>query len=156
VSYACIMELWMMVLIGLAFHGKDGLSRWLAHVLLMNAIICQAFKRFISRRRPFQFLPPRAFLLTLGPSQQRSSSFPSRVVVLGTSITYAILYYESGMGLGAIMGITIGAYFLTSLSRMHLGFNYPSDCILSLPVAALLIGGAHLLRSIEGTVFKCQ
>jgi hypothetical protein len=37
------------------------------------------------------------------------------------------------------------AFFLCSFARMHLGYNYPSDCILSLPIAYLTIGFAHLV-----------
>lgn len=46
-------------------------------------------------------------------------------------------------------------YLVTSFARMHLGFNYPSDCILSLPVIIVVIGAAHILREIE-SAFGCQ
>lgn len=92
--------------------------------------------------------------MNIGPSQQRSSSFTSRVVVTGTTITYAILYWHQ-YSVGAIIGFTILTYVLTSLSRMHLGFNYPSDCILSLPVILLIIGASHGLHLLESSAFGC-
>ncbi len=49
ISYSCLLELWIIITIGLAFHSKDSLSRWLAHVLLMNVLVGQAIKRFVAR-----------------------------------------------------------------------------------------------------------
>ena len=92
--------------------------------------------------------------MNIGPSQQRSSSFTSRVVVTGTTIAYALLYWHQ-YNVWAIIGFTLLTYLLTSLSRMHLGFNYPSDCILSLPVILLIIGASHFLNSIESNAFGC-
>ena len=41
------------------------------------------------------------------------------------------------------------AYLLTSFSRVHLGYTYPSDCIMTLPIAILVILCTHLIRLIE-------
>lgn len=51
--------------------------------------------------------------------------------------------------------MTFAAFLLTSLSRMHLGFNYPSDCLLTLPLSILTIAGSLVLRLCEGS-FGCK
>ena len=38
---------------------------------------------------------------------------------------------------------------------MHLGYNYPSDCILSLPIAYLAIGFAHLVTFLSINISGC-
>jgi hypothetical protein len=42
------------------------------------------------------------------------------------------------------------AYLVTSFSRVHLGYTYPSDCIITLPIAILVILCTHLVRLLEG------
>ena len=42
------------------------------------------------------------------------------------------------------------AYLVTSFSRIHLGYTYPSDCIITLPIAILVILFTHLVRLLEG------
>lgn len=102
------------------------------HMILMNVIVAQTFKRFIYRRRPFVFQPPRAYSLT----NERSSSFPSRVVIAAPTMIMALLTSKEivQMQIGYVILIAFGAYLLATFARVHLGSCYPSDCVLSLPI----------------------
>lgn len=143
ISYAFNMELWVLYMLWLAFDGQDGVSRYIAHMILMNVLIGQSFKRFFLRKRPYQFQPPRAFLLRIGPTYERSSSFPSRVVLLGTTMVYLELSEFTEVGNWGIIGFTLLSFLMTSIARVHMGSNYPSDCLLSLPIALLVIVAYH-------------
>ena len=52
-SYASGMELQIVFMLALSLNSHDSLSKWIAHVLLMNCLIGQTIKRFIFRKRPF-------------------------------------------------------------------------------------------------------
>ncbi|TNV85452.1 hypothetical protein FGO68_gene4190 [Halteria grandinella] len=112
-------------------------------ILGLNAIVGQGFKRFIWRKRPYQFQPPRAFLLEVAIQQQRSSSFTSRVVTTGTTMAYALLMHSRNMtllSLWAIALLVLAIYLATSVSRVHFGLIYPSDCLLSLiPIVLIML-----------------
>lgn len=66
ISYACNMELLILLMLWLSLNSYDGLAWQIGVVLSLNALIGQAFKRFVHRKRPHQFQPPRAFLLEVG------------------------------------------------------------------------------------------
>jgi hypothetical protein len=72
------------------------------------------------------------------------------VVLTGTTMVYALtLYlYEFEAHWVSIL-FALLAYLVTSFSRMHLGYTYPSDCIITLPIAILVILFTHLVRFLE-------
>lgn len=56
---------------------------------------------------------------------------------------------NGGIAFGYVILIALGSYLLASLARVHLGSCYPSDCILSLPVALVVIAAAYGIRALE-------
>jgi len=72
----------------------------------------------------------------------------------GTSIGYSLgLWYHDFRFLSGLLYGTIG-FLLTSFSRIHLGYQYPSDCLLTLPISILVISASHLLRLLD-PLFGC-
>jgi len=73
------------------------------------------------------------------------------VVLTGTTMIYALTLYLYGFE-AHWMSILFAllAYLVTSFSRVHLGYTYPSDCIITLPIAILVILCTHLVRLLEG------
>ena len=118
----------------LLFNNEDSLAMFLTHFMLVNCLFTQVFKRFIFRKRPFAFQPPRAFSV-VGP---RSSSLPSRAVVLASSMIFA-LTLEQTYNVWTAIGASLGTYLCLFFARVHLGGAYPSDCILSFPLAIINI-----------------
>ena len=92
--------------------------------------------------------------MTAGPSWQRSSSLPSRVVLIGTTMIYAITYLYNPFWKAVLWSLL--AFFVCSFSRVHLGYNYPSDCVMTLPIAILTTGFAHLMIIMYSLLSCCQ
>jgi hypothetical protein len=119
-------------------------------------------KRFIYRKRPSAFQPPRS----LGGNKSiKSSSLPSRVVVAATTMTYVILSMKNWHGIDTPKQIvpevwlqscyTLLAWFVVSFFRVHLGDVYPSDCLISLGPIILILGGMELTLAANGGLASC-
>jgi len=77
------------------------------------------------------------------------------VVLAGTSLTFAILFEGSDIAIYWQILITLGAFLATSFARMHLGYNYPSDCLLTLPLSVIVVALSLTLGLTEGA-FGCN
>ncbi len=84
-------------------------------------------------------------------TNERSSSLPSRVVVVGPCMLFGVLTSSEVVDLQVWITIlaVIGLVLISSFARVHMGSCYPSDCILSMPLIPLVIGFANLLRLID-------
>lgn len=146
-NFVCTYELWIIVTLCLAIFQQDAPSRILNYFLLLNVLTVQSFKRFISRKRPGNLTQPRANSIL----KDTSSSLPSRVVVLATTLTFALLSVDSWQNsmarlnstnyLIAIIAQTV-MFFVASFLKVNLGSCYPSDCIFS-AFAILIIYSVH-------------
>ena len=118
-------------------------------------------KRFIFRKRPSAFQPPRS----LGGSGLRGSSLPSRVVVTFTTMTYVYLSLKNWNGITddtplisqkwLLWCLTIGAWIVISFFRVNLGDVYPSDCLISIVPILVIIGGMNLTYYAKGGLPGC-
>jgi hypothetical protein len=91
-------------------------------------------------------------------THERSSSFPSRIVVTTTTLVFGIMtafQEENRFSWTAIIFTTLAAYVVTSFARIHLGSCYPSDCLASLPLILIVLGLSLLLWYID-KFFGCE
>lgn len=89
---------------------------------------------------------------------------PSSMVISSTTFMYVVFATDSWIlnleGLNdvsvfsAIM-IAVLTYVVVSLAKIHLGQNYPSDCILSLPPVLVVIGLFYLVQWVDGLTNLC-
>ncbi len=140
-------EVLVIVPYALVFGGLDGLGLEMASALMITQVICAFLKRFVWRTRPY-----RQFA---GAKQEDGfrakkvvprfgSSFPC------TSVCYSVTF--------AYMGVYAAKYFvpsncyfwwlpfppllmtpITAFSRVSLGLNYPSDCLLGTLISTMLM-----------------
>lgn len=69
-------------------------------------------------------------------------------------MAYAVLMHTRGYTLLPIWGIlliTLGVYLVTSVSRVHFGLIYPSDCILSLAPIMMIVLIWTAIQSLSST-----
>lgn len=95
-------------------------------------------------------MPPRSEQLF----KSTSSSFPSRTVVLSTTIIFVALSTKNWNNSLAFMNdikffltvlFTLLTYVTLSLTRIYLGGSFPSDCLLSLGPITLVLAFHYLL-----------
>eukprot|EP00347_Sterkiella_histriomuscorum_P013222 403365542 len=146
--------MWGLIICYLSLAQYDKEARLLTHILMLNCLIGQFFKRFFYRKRPFFYQPARAFSLTV----QRSSSTPSRVVMVGTTMMYSVARCanESDQMHYFMCILTAAVAFLILMwMRSHLGSCYPSDCLLAIVPIALIIGFSELINATD-YIYGCQ
>eukprot|EP00743_Colponemidia_sp_Colp-15_P004996 GILK01005382.1.p1 GENE.GILK01005382.1~~GILK01005382.1.p1 ORF type:complete len:449 (-),score=40.32 GILK01005382.1:118-1281(-) len=132
-----LVTLWTTIEVGfvapLFFYtvGHDALAGWFSALAFTTAIFTQIPKRFIYRKRPYLWMPPRALMCR----NDRTSSFPSRAVVCAFVYTFAVVAAVLHVHtFSTILNITIMAasifvaVLLTSYARVNFGVHFPSDC----------------------------
>jgi len=127
--------------------------------MVLNIAITQGLKRLFHRSRPIDFHPtaPRAKKLV---ETDKLGSLPSNMIVLGTTFTFALLATDTwakhftplnSIDQWAAGLIAVAMYLLLSFLKVHLGQNYPSDCILSAPPILAIVGLWYLWDWLEKT-----
>ena len=130
-------------------------------MMLLNILATMSLKRLYFRQRPSDHLPPRALKIV---ETDKQSGLPSSMLISATTFTYALLAIDSWVlhlsGLNQIETwsaalIAVGAYIVVAFAKVHLGQNYPSDCLFCLPVIAIIIGLWHLLLWLDSLYDLC-
>ncbi|CDW85701.1 UNKNOWN [Stylonychia lemnae] len=160
-SYFYALELWVVLILNLNLYQEDStavirllilftLQIRITHMLLLNIIITQMFKRFVLRMRP-QYQSGSRSLVLVG---QRSSSIPSRIVIAAPTLTFALLNSDLMQlrdNLGAIIGICVGVYILASIIRVlqQLKIFYRFILVLAFLVIALLLYQQYFIFKVQ-------
>ena len=89
---------------------------------------------------------------------------PSTMIISSTTFMYVVFSTDSWIGhldwinsvsvWGAVL-IAVATYIIVSFVKVHLGQNYPSDCILSLPPILLVITLFYLLTWFDKVINIC-
>lgn len=150
----------MCITLALSFYQYDEPARFFNYMILLDVIAARTLKRFVFRRRPSNMLPPRALFMI----NRAESGFPSMTVVVASTMVYASLAAEHRMSFYtsaeeikiwvAILGAFL-AYLLVSITRIYQGANYPSDCLISLPLIIVIIVIHWMVLLIGGVIAAC-
>ncbi|MCX7746276.1 MAG: phosphatase PAP2 family protein [Clostridia bacterium] len=126
IAMKCITELgstlfsvtMALMLLIYSWNSVSGIEKQMVFTLLISQIIVHAVKRMINRPRPYKTLtdavaikPPRC-----------EYSFPSGHTCAAFSIAMVLAH-----NLPELAGILLLTAFLVGLSRIYLGFHYPTD-----------------------------
>lgn len=138
----------MVFILSISILQQDMPTRLLSNMMVLNILITQGLKRLFHRARPTDFHPtaPRAKNIV---ESDKLGSLPSNMIVLGTTFTFSVFainswakhfeplndFDEWAAGL-----IALAMYLLLCFLKVHLGQNYPSDCILSAPPILAIVG----------------
>jgi len=115
------------------------------------------------RKRPIDFHPtaPRAKKLV---ETDKLGSLPSNLVVLATTFSFAVFTINSWVKNFAPLNsveswqaglIAMAFYLMTSFTKVHLGLNYPSDCIFTAVPILVIIGSWYFLMWLESATSLC-
>ena len=151
----------MCMILAMNIFQQDGPVKALSYCTIANIIVTQSMKRFMHRKRPCDFQPPRAHRLLFGA---KDSSMPSRVVISSTSFIFVMLTANNWIGsmkwLNGVelwVGIcaALGTYLLSSFTRVHLGQCYPSDILISIVPTSLVFGIYFLFSWLDSLSLLC-
>lgn len=116
----------ILILAGFGQFREVGVR--LALILSLSQIIVQASKRIVNRPRPYKILLEA---IAIKPPNCKYS-FPSGHTCAAFSIALALTMIFTSMGV-----LILGVAFLVGLSRVYLGFHYPSDVLAGLVIAMI-------------------
>ena len=151
----------MCLLLSLSIYQQDKPTYLLCHMMLLNVIVTQGLKRLVFRQRPSDNQPPRAHkLIEIG----KTSGLPSSMIVTATTFTYAVFSIDSWIldleGLNSVTTwasglIALSTFVMVCLCKIHLGQNYPSDCLLCIFPILLIIALWYLLQWFDTLIQAC-
>lgn len=100
----------------------------LSLTLLLSQVIVHSIKRLVKRPRPYKIL--QEAIAIKPPTCQYS--FPSGHTNAAFALAFVISYHISGLAL-----ISIALASLVGISRIYLGFHYPTDVFIGVLIAYL-------------------
>ena len=154
-------EVLVIVPYSLVFAGLDGLGLELASALMITQAICAFLKRFVWRTRPYRTFAgdkPEDGFRAKKIVARFGSSFPC------TSVCYSVTFAYMGV-YAAKYYVPSTCYFwwlplppllmtpITAFSRISLGLNYPSDCLLGTTLSTALMFATSF--NYKTTLFGC-
>ena len=135
----------MCFILFLSASQQDNAARAFSHCMLLNIIVTQLVKRLYVRQRPGDHQPPRALQII----PQNGSGFPSAVLIQATTFIYVAFasdcWYKGLSNINKVNNwvapfIAIAVFLVMSFAKVHLGQNYPSDCVIStVPILLIII-----------------
>ena len=153
----------MVFILSISILQQDMPARLLSNMMALNIIVTQGLKRLYHRPRPIDFHPtaPRARKII---ETDKQSGFASNMIILGTTFTFATFAINSWAKHFLVLNdveqwtaglIGLSVYFILSFLKVHLGQNYPSDCVISAIPILIIVGLWYLVNWLQKLSTLC-